>query len=141
VKPDSLSRLYSSFATPSVTENLFPTSCLAATVDWGIETLVRKAQCSQPGPEEGPANWMFVPNSVRRTLGPDVCPPLSTYLEKSQGGYSQEQLQVLSTGGPSLDPSFQLPYCAEGMAFHLGFAPSDRVPKAVSLFHFPTPEY
>lgn len=45
----------------------------------------------------------------QRTLGPDVCPPLSTYLEKSQGGYSQDELQVLSTSGPSAGPQIPLP--------------------------------
>ena len=54
VKPDALSRLYSSSATPSVSETILPTSCLAATVDWGIENLVREAQRSQPGPEGSP---------------------------------------------------------------------------------------
>lgn len=65
VKPDALSRLYSSSATPSTSEIILPTSCFAATVDWDTENLVHEAQRSQPGPEGGPANRLFVPNSVR----------------------------------------------------------------------------
>ena len=64
VKPDALSRLYSSSATPSTSETILPTSCLAATVDWGIENLVSEVQRSQPGPEGGPANRLFGPNPV-----------------------------------------------------------------------------
>ena len=63
-KSDALSRLYSSSATPSTSGTILPTSCLAASVDWGIETLVRKAQRSQPEPEGGTANRLFAPNSV-----------------------------------------------------------------------------
>lgn len=37
MKPDALSCLYSFSATPSTSETILPTSCLAATVDWGIE--------------------------------------------------------------------------------------------------------
>jgi hypothetical protein len=44
VKPDTLSLLYSSAVTPSVSETIIPTSCLAATVVWGIESLVCEAQ-------------------------------------------------------------------------------------------------
>ncbi|CDQ60114.1 unnamed protein product [Oncorhynchus mykiss] len=76
VKPDTLSRLHNSSATPSTSETILPTSCLAATVDWGIENLVREAQCSQPGPEEGPANWLFSliqsgPGSWNELIPPD----------------------------------------------------------------------
>lgn len=65
MKPDALSLLYSSSATPSTSETIHPTSCLAATVDWGIENLVRGVQHSQPRPEGGTANRMFVPNPDR----------------------------------------------------------------------------
>lgn len=64
VKPDTLSRQYSSSATPPVSETILPTSCIAASLDWGIVTLVRKAQHFQPGPKWGPANRLFVPNSI-----------------------------------------------------------------------------
>jgi hypothetical protein len=62
VEPDNLSWLFSSSATPSTSETILPTSCLAATVDWGIENLVHEAQYSQPELEGGPANRLFVPN-------------------------------------------------------------------------------
>ena len=65
VKPDTLSRLHNSSATPSTSETILPTSCFAATVDWGIENLIREAQRSQPGPEGSLANRIFVPNPVQ----------------------------------------------------------------------------
>jgi hypothetical protein len=64
-KQDALSRLYSSAATASESETILPASCLAGAIVWGIEALVRKAQCSQPDPGEGPANQMFIPDSVQ----------------------------------------------------------------------------
>ena len=65
VKPDTLSRLYSPIATSSDSETILPTSYHVAAVGWHIETLVHKTQRSQPAPGRGPANQLFVPNSVR----------------------------------------------------------------------------
>ena len=64
MKPDALSHLYSSTATPSESETILPAPCLSASVILGIEALVRKAQRSQSDPEGGPANRLFVPDSV-----------------------------------------------------------------------------
>lgn len=50
MKPDTLSHLYSSTATPSESETILPASCLAASVVLGIEALVRNAQRSQSDP-------------------------------------------------------------------------------------------
>ena len=72
----------------------------------------------------------------QRTLGPDVCPPLSTYLEKSQGDYSQDQLQVSSTSGLSPDLSSPLLHWAEVMAVQSGPASAGRVPHTVSPVHW-----
>ena len=70
------------------------------------------------------------------TLGPDVCLPLSTYLENSSGGTFQDQLLISSTSGPTPDSSSLLPHWAEGMAVHTGPATSGRVTQTVPSFHW-----
>jgi hypothetical protein len=70
-------------------------------------------------------------NKSRRTLGPDVYSPLSMYLEKSHGGYSQNQLQVLLTSGPSPDPSSHY-----RIGQRVWLSTSGRVPQTVPSFHW-----
>ena len=75
VEPDTLSRLYSPATTPSDSETILPTSCLAAAIIWGIESLVRKAQCFQLDPT-GCLSWTLPvllewAHSSRLTCHPD----------------------------------------------------------------------
>jgi hypothetical protein len=49
VKPDALSRLYNPTATNPKPETIFPTSCLATALSWGIGKQVREAHRSPGG--------------------------------------------------------------------------------------------
>ena len=64
VKPDALLCQYSPEVS-STPEPILPSSCVVAAVTWEIESLVRKAQQAQPDPGNGPADRLFVPDSVR----------------------------------------------------------------------------
>ena len=65
VKPDALSRQFSSEESPSVSDTILPAALVVATLTWEVESAVREAQLEEPDPGTGPANRMFVPVSVR----------------------------------------------------------------------------
>ena len=65
IKPDALSRLYSSEDCSSNPYSILPSGRFIAQLSWGIEKVVRDAQLLQPDPGNGPANCLFVPDSVR----------------------------------------------------------------------------
>uniref|UniRef100_A0A3B3ICH7 Gypsy retrotransposon integrase-like protein 1 n=1 Tax=Oryzias latipes TaxID=8090 RepID=A0A3B3ICH7_ORYLA len=63
-KPDALSRQFTLDA-PTLPQPILPSSCTLAAVSWEIEDKVLEAQQQQPDPGTGPANRLFVPDSVR----------------------------------------------------------------------------
>lgn len=65
IKPDALSRQHVSEESPSHVETILPSACVVAAVSWEIESVVRKAQETQPDPGNGPSNCLFVPDSAR----------------------------------------------------------------------------
>ncbi len=67
IKPDALSRLYFS-DTSSTPDPILPPERVIAQLSWGIEKTVREAHQQQPDPANGPANCLFVPDSVRSRL-------------------------------------------------------------------------
>lgn len=65
MKPDTLSRQHVSSESPSKPDTILPTTCVVAAVSWGIESIVKEAQQTQPDPGNGPPNRLFVPDSAR----------------------------------------------------------------------------
>ena len=65
VKPDALSRQFSSTDMPNSVENILPPSCVVAGPTWQIESIIREALHSEPDPGNGPPNCLFVPEAVR----------------------------------------------------------------------------
>lgn len=65
LKPDALSRQFSSEEAPSTPDTILPASCVVAAVTWEIESIIRDAQQAQPDPGNGPPNRLFVPDSAR----------------------------------------------------------------------------
>ncbi len=64
VKPDALSRQNSPEEAADTPEANLPPGCVVASLTWGIEKTVRDAQQQQQDPGTGPANHLFVPDSV-----------------------------------------------------------------------------
>ena len=66
IKPDAFSRQFFSENSPAPPDTILSSSCLkVAAVTWEIESLVRRAQTSEPDPGNGPPNRLFVPSSAR----------------------------------------------------------------------------
>ena len=65
VKPDALSRLHQPMEDIPSPDTILQPSCVVAAISWEIEAAVRGAQRDQPDPGNGPANRLFVPDSVR----------------------------------------------------------------------------
>lgn len=65
IKPDALSWQSTTEGPAFEPELILPPSSLLATVMWGVEALVQKAQQSHPDPGGGPLNRLFVPDTVR----------------------------------------------------------------------------
>lgn len=65
VKPDALSRQFSSSDSPDTIENILPLSCVVAALTWEIERTITRALQTEPDPGNGPPNRLFVPESVR----------------------------------------------------------------------------
>lgn len=65
IKPDALSRQFSSEESPNVPDTILPAALVVGTLTWEVEAAVREAQREEPDPGTGPANRMFVPVSVR----------------------------------------------------------------------------
>ena len=66
VKPDALSRQFNTMNTPASPDTILSPSCLKVAADtWEIESLIRKAQVTEPDPGNSPPNCLFVPSSVR----------------------------------------------------------------------------
>ena len=66
VRADALSRRFSSDTAPTpVPETILPSSCFLGALTWEIETEVSRAHESDPGPDGGPPNRLFVPTSLR----------------------------------------------------------------------------
>ena len=75
VKPDALSRQFSSEESPSVSDTILPAALVVGTLTWEVESAVREAQLEEPDPGTGPANRMFVPVSVHsRSCSGDTFP-------------------------------------------------------------------
>ncbi|XP_038594284.1 uncharacterized protein LOC119917924 [Micropterus salmoides] len=64
-KPDALSRLHSPDAPPNSPDTILPRTCLIASIVWEVESAVRRAQSTEPGPGLEPPNRLYVPSSVR----------------------------------------------------------------------------
>jgi len=67
IKPDSLSRLYSTDQSETP-EPVLPASCTVGVVTWEITDLINSALASEPDPGNGPPNKTYVPSSVRSRL-------------------------------------------------------------------------
>jgi len=65
IKPDALSRQFSTSDSSSEPEPILPSACFIAAVTWEIESLVRHAQLHHPDPGNGPTGSLFVPDPVR----------------------------------------------------------------------------
>ncbi|KAL4007301.1 hypothetical protein ACER0C_001153 [Sarotherodon galilaeus] len=63
VKPDALSRQFSSMERDPDPEPFLPATCVVGAITWEIEALVREAQDTDPDP--GPPGRLFVPAAVR----------------------------------------------------------------------------
>ena len=66
IKPDALSRQFYSENSPAHPDAILSPSCLkVAAVTWEIESLIRRAQATEPDPGNGPPNHLFDPSSAR----------------------------------------------------------------------------
>lgn len=65
VKPDALSRQFSVADSPEIIDCILPPSCVVAAITWEIESIVKGAQKSEPGPGNGPPTCLYVPQAVR----------------------------------------------------------------------------
>uniref|UniRef100_A0A4W5M335 Gypsy retrotransposon integrase-like protein 1 n=1 Tax=Hucho hucho TaxID=62062 RepID=A0A4W5M335_9TELE len=65
LKPDALSRVYSSSNQKDPVTPIIPSSKILAPVRWELEDTVRQAQAREPDPGDGPSNRLFVPKAVR----------------------------------------------------------------------------
>lgn len=65
LKPDALSRVYSSSNQEDPVTPIIPSSKIVAPVRWELENTVRQAQAQEPDPGGGPTNRLFVPKAVR----------------------------------------------------------------------------
>ncbi|KAJ8411235.1 hypothetical protein AAFF_G00172410 [Aldrovandia affinis] len=65
LKPDALSRQFSSKTGQTSPDTILSPSCVVAAVTWGIERQIREAQATQPDPRPNPSPHLFVPVSVR----------------------------------------------------------------------------
>ncbi len=64
LKPDALSRPFEPPEVESCPEPILPTSRVVASIQWDVETAVKRAQL-QPGQGDGPPGRLFVPNPLR----------------------------------------------------------------------------
>ncbi len=64
-KPDALSRQFEPPEVEGKPESILPSSRVVASIQWGIETAVKKAQQQHPDPGNGPPGRLFVPKSMR----------------------------------------------------------------------------
>uniref|UniRef100_A0A8C6L3L3 Gypsy retrotransposon integrase-like protein 1 n=1 Tax=Nothobranchius furzeri TaxID=105023 RepID=A0A8C6L3L3_NOTFU len=67
VKPDALSRQYSSDREPEPA-TILPPSCIIGSITWDIKDKVLEAQKTEPDPGNGPPNQIFVPSTVRASV-------------------------------------------------------------------------
>ncbi|KAG5278113.1 hypothetical protein AALO_G00095330 [Alosa alosa] len=65
VKPDALSRRFSSSEHPQDPDTVLPAHCVVGAAQLQIESIVAAAQSSDSGPSQCPTNRLFVPSSVR----------------------------------------------------------------------------
>ena len=65
VKADILSRLHPKEMLSEEPDSIVPAARVVGVVTWGIETVVRQAQRSQPAPNNVPPHRLFVPDAVR----------------------------------------------------------------------------
>ncbi len=64
-KPDALSRQFDRPEVDGKPELILPSSRVVTSIQWGIETTVKRAQQQHPDPGNGPPGRFFVPNSMR----------------------------------------------------------------------------
>ena len=64
-KPDALSRQFSPEGHSSCHSTILPTTCVAASLTWEIESVVQDALRTQPDPGGGPPGRLFVPPPAR----------------------------------------------------------------------------
>jgi len=83
VKPDALSRLYSSDIPESTAVSILPKSCVVGALSLEINNIIQEALREQPDPGNGPPNRQFVPDAARSKEDlerhslfspPDFCP-------------------------------------------------------------------
>ncbi len=65
MRPDALSRQFSSKEAPSNSNTILPTSCVLGALTWEIKSVVHEAQWEELNPGNGPLNCLFVPQSTR----------------------------------------------------------------------------
>ena len=65
IKPDALSRQFSSPVEDAVGNTILPSSCVVGAAGWEIEGVVQGAQKDQPVPHGCPPKRLFVPPSAR----------------------------------------------------------------------------
>ena len=65
VKPDALSRLYSSDTPEPSAGSILPKSCVVGALSWEINNTIQEALREQPDPGNGPPNRQFVPDAAR----------------------------------------------------------------------------
>lgn len=65
VKPDALSRLFSTDEEPTEADTILPLNRIVGAAQLDIESVVISAQGRRPSPSQCPSNLLFVPTSVR----------------------------------------------------------------------------
>lgn len=68
IKPDSLSRQFSTDEDQQEPATILPPSCVIGAVTWEIEDIVKRAQVQEPDPRHPPQSTIYVPSSVRARL-------------------------------------------------------------------------
>uniref|UniRef100_A0A669CQG4 Gypsy retrotransposon integrase-like protein 1 n=1 Tax=Oreochromis niloticus TaxID=8128 RepID=A0A669CQG4_ORENI len=65
VKPDALSRQFSTAEEKADPDPILPATCTIGAITWEIEAAIQAAQEAEPDPGGGPAHRLYVPRSVR----------------------------------------------------------------------------
>lgn len=68
IKPDALSRQFSSPVEDLPVETILPASCVVGAARWEVEQLVQEALRDQPAPEDCPQDRLFVPPTARSSV-------------------------------------------------------------------------
>uniref|UniRef100_A0AAQ4QR85 Gypsy retrotransposon integrase-like protein 1 n=1 Tax=Gasterosteus aculeatus aculeatus TaxID=481459 RepID=A0AAQ4QR85_GASAC len=68
IKPDALSRQFSSPVEDLPVETILPASCVVGAARWEVEQVVQEALRDQPAPEDCPQDRLFVPPTARSSV-------------------------------------------------------------------------